>query len=38
MNPVSWASEALLAFASQGALELLMWSWQALALLARAAL
>jgi hypothetical protein len=27
MNPVSWASEALLAFASQGALELLAWSW-----------
>ena len=34
MNPISWSSDALLAFASRGALELLVWSWQALALLA----
>src|SRR5262245_4121677 len=36
MNRVWWASEALLAFASKCALELIMWSWQALALLALA--
>jgi beta-lactamase regulating signal transducer with metallopeptidase domain len=34
MNPISWTSEALLALATQGALGLLVWSWQALVLLA----
>ncbi|MCI0391264.1 MAG: M56 family metallopeptidase [Acidobacteria bacterium] len=36
MNPISWESEALFVFAIRSALELLVWSWQALALLALA--
>jgi beta-lactamase regulating signal transducer with metallopeptidase domain len=34
MNPLVEAAEALLKFANQGAVELLVWSWQALVLLA----
>jgi len=34
MNPILWTSETLLALATQGALGLLVWSWQALVLLA----
>jgi beta-lactamase regulating signal transducer with metallopeptidase domain len=34
MNPIFWASEGLLAFATQSAMGLLVWSWQAAVLLA----